>query len=282
MLPDLSPAGLTHHPRLSARDHDEPDLFQRGRSDQRPSAADHVLVEGVRLLHHLRQSRDAIPASRRLGHGVGLQGRRSHRGRMDRRRRHRGRRLPQCADVRGGLSRAGDPEHRQQSVGHFEFCRHRRRRPDHLCLQGHRLRPADATRGRQRFPGGACCDAMGGGSRALEPRRDGDRALHLSRSPALDLRRSQPLSPRRRERSLAVGRSDQASRAAPDRARPLVRRRSGGGGKRGGGKGARRGQGVRGDRHARPIAAVDRAEMFIDVFKEPDWRIRRQRQEVGV
>jgi 2-oxoisovalerate dehydrogenase E1 component alpha subunit len=70
-LPDLSPAGLLIA-RLSARRHDEPDLFQRARPDEGPAAAGDVFVEGARLLHHLRQPRHAVCAGRGLGHGFGL------------------------------------------------------------------------------------------------------------------------------------------------------------------------------------------------------------------
>jgi 2-oxoisovalerate dehydrogenase E1 component alpha subunit len=43
------------------------------------------------------------------------------RRRLHRRRRHGGGRLPQRADLRGGLPGAGDPQHRQQPVGHLEL-----------------------------------------------------------------------------------------------------------------------------------------------------------------
>ena len=135
-----------------------------------------------RLLHDLRQSRHAVSAGRGLGDGVGLQGRRPHRRGLDRRRRDRRRRFPLRADLRRGLSRAGDPQHRQQSMGDLELSRASPAASETtFAARAHRLRPAGAARRRQRFPGGLCGDAMGGGARARQSRRHVDRAVHLSR-----------------------------------------------------------------------------------------------------
>ena len=113
---------------LIARDYPLVDMMNQiysnaARPAEGPAAADHVFVEGVRLLLDLRQSRHAVPAGRRLGDGVGLQGRRPHRRQLDRRRHHRRRRFPPRADLRQRLSRAGDPQRRQQPVGDFELLR---------------------------------------------------------------------------------------------------------------------------------------------------------------
>ena len=73
--------------------------------------------------------------------------------------------------LRVRLSRAGDPQRRQQSVGDLELPRHRRRRRGDLRGARHRLRPAGAARRRQRLPRRLRGDAMGGGARARQSRR---------------------------------------------------------------------------------------------------------------
>ena len=72
VLPDLSPAGPADRARLSAGRDDVPDLFQPRRPAEGPPAADHVFGPGVRLLHHLRQSRHPVSAGGGLGDGLGL------------------------------------------------------------------------------------------------------------------------------------------------------------------------------------------------------------------
>jgi 2-oxoisovalerate dehydrogenase E1 component alpha subunit len=93
-----------------------------------------------------------------------------------------------------GLSRAGDPQCRQQSMGDFELPGHRRRRAGNIRCARHRLWRAGLARRRQRFPRGLCCHAMGGGACAQQSRRHADRALYLSCRRPLHERRSKPLS----------------------------------------------------------------------------------------
>ncbi len=166
VLPDLPAAGHPDHARLSAGRHDVPAVQQRPRSGARPPDAGHVHVAATRLLHDLRQPRHAVHPGRRLGDGLGDQGRHAHRLGLDRRRLDRRGRLPQRAHVRGRLPRAGHPQRRQQPVGDLVLPGHRRGRGRHVrgprCGQRHRV----AARRRQRLSRRVRGVTLGGRARA--------------------------------------------------------------------------------------------------------------------
>ncbi len=128
VLSHLSPAG---HPRSRATIRSSTMMCQiysnRGDPLQGRQLPIMYSLEGARLLLHLRQSRDPVPAGGGLGDGVGDQGRQPHRRRLDRRRLDRRGRFPRRLHLRRRLSRAGHPQRRQQPVGDLELLRHRRR-----------------------------------------------------------------------------------------------------------------------------------------------------------
>ena len=143
---------------------------------------------------------------------------------------------------------------------------------------------ADPARGRQRLPGGARRDPVGGGPRAFEPGRHGDRVLHLSRGPALDFRRSQSLPPlpTRATTGRSAIRLPSVSRNTLTALGQLERR-----GARWPRKKATTEKCARRARSPRPSARwanrVRRPRKCSSTCsRNPDWRIRRQRQEVGV
>ena len=103
-------------------------MSQRARPAQGPPAAGDVLVQARRLLLDLRQPGDAVHPGRRLGDGLGDQGRHQDRVGLDRRRRDGRGRLPHRAHLRPCLPRAGDPERGQQPVGDLDLPGDRRRR----------------------------------------------------------------------------------------------------------------------------------------------------------
>lgn len=165
-VPGLSQPGSLRGPRATARRPDVPAALEYARHVQRPAAAGDVPLGGRPHLLDLRQPDDAIPAGRGLGDGRGDQGRGRHRGVVDRRRIECRSRLPPCDAVRLRLHGAGDPQHRQQPVGDLD-------------IPGLRGRRAALVRGarpgvwhgrypgrRQRLPGRACRDAVGGRARA--------------------------------------------------------------------------------------------------------------------
>ena len=194
VLPDLSPAGPADRARLSAGRHDEPDLFERGatrcKGRQLPIM---YSAQGRRLLLDLAAtSRTQYPQAVGWAMASARQGRHADRRGLDRRRLDRRGRLPLRADLRRGLSRAGDPQRRQQPVGDLELPGHRRRRerpPSRRAAIGYGI--AGAARRRQRLPGGLCGDRNGRPSaRATNLGPDADRAFHLPRRGPFDLRRS--------------------------------------------------------------------------------------------
>ena len=201
VFPTYRQQGLLDRARLAAARHDVPVLFELPRPPQGPAIAGAVFVEGSLVLLDLRQSRHPIPAGGRLGDGVGAEGRPPHRRRLDRRGLDRRARFPPRADLRLGLSRAGDPERRQQPVGDLLAPGDRRRRGGDLRVARDRLRPRLPPGRRQRFPGGVRRDAMGGGAGPRQPGRDADRVVHLPRRGAFDERRPEPLPSRGRRRA---------------------------------------------------------------------------------
>ena len=72
--------------------------------------------------------------------------------------------------LRRRLSRAGDPQRRQQPVGDLDLLGHRRRRAHHLRRARGRLRHCRPAGRRQRRARRLCRDPLGGGPGALEPR----------------------------------------------------------------------------------------------------------------
>ena len=76
----------------------------------------------------LRKSGDAVPASGRLGHGGGDQGRGQPGRELDRRGQHRGGGFSSCAAVRFGLPGAGHSQRGEQPVGDLDLPGLRRRR----------------------------------------------------------------------------------------------------------------------------------------------------------
>ena len=119
-FPHLSPAGHPDRPGRAAGGHDVPGPLQRRRPAARSPAADHVFLQGVRLLLHFRQPHHPAAAGGGLGDGLGDQGRHEDRLGLGGRWRHRRRRLPRCPGVRLGV-RGGDPQRGQQPVGHFHL-----------------------------------------------------------------------------------------------------------------------------------------------------------------
>ena len=133
VLSDLSPAGHPDRARLSARRHDEPDLFERARSAEGPPAADHVFEQGASASS--RSPAISAPSFRRPSAG---RWRRAYKGDDRIAASWIGDGTTAEGDfhyalhLRLGLSRAGDPQHRQQSMGDFELLGHRRRRRNDL------------------------------------------------------------------------------------------------------------------------------------------------------
>ena len=227
VLPNLPPAGPAAgaRRRLDGRA-DVPAAEQRTRSAQGPPAAGDVFVQARRVLLDLGQPGHAVHPGRGLGHGLGDQGRHEDRFGLDRRRRDGRVGLPHRADLRACLSRAGDPQRRQQPVGDLDLPGHRRRRGDHLRRARHRLRHRVAARRRQRLPRGACGLAVGRRARPQQPRADADRVGDLPRRRAFDLGRPVALPPGRRLAAFPARRPDRAAEAAPDPPRRVVGARS--------------------------------------------------------
>ena len=161
---------------------------------------------------------------------------------------------------------------------------HRRRRGDHLRLQGDRLWPAGPARGRQRFPGG-----LGGDANGRQSARRANLGATLiefftyraaGHSTSDDPTRYRPAD---EAKALAAGRSHRAAEAASDRL-------SANGTKQRHvqfeaelyGRGPRRGEGRRGGGHAGSSPSRRCREMFEGVFEAPDWRVIEQRRELGV
>ncbi len=238
-------------------DDDEPDLFQRRRPDQRPPAADHVFGQGLWLLHHLAAT--SAPRCRRPSAGPWP--------------------APTRATTRSPSAWIGDGATAEGDFHNALTFAAVYRAPVILNIVNNQW----AISSFQGIAGGLettfASKAIGYGLPAL--RVDGNDFLAVwaatqwaeerARSnqgatvielftyrgaPALDLRRPQPLPPGRRAREMAAGRSDRAAEAAPDRARRMVRRATGRRRGRGRRPGPRRRQGVRGHRHARPVAAL--------------------------
>ena len=117
------------------------------------------------------------------------------------------------------LSRAGDPQRRQQSMGDLELPGNRGRRANDFRVARHRLRLAGTARGRQRFPRRLCGDAMGGGTRARQSRRNPDRTLTPIASkviPRATIPRA--IAPRTKAKAWPLGDPDGALEATSDRA----------------------------------------------------------------
>ena len=116
----------------------------------------------------------------------------------------------------------GRPQHRQQPVGDLLASGGCRRRGGDLCRARDRLWPRVPQGRRQRFPRRLRRDAMGGRAGAGQSRRDADRAVHLSRRPAFDERRSQPLPPGGGSEGVAARRPNRAAVAPPRSAWRMV------------------------------------------------------------
>ncbi|KAF1858341.1 hypothetical protein Lal_00014845 [Lupinus albus] len=261
VLSDLPPAKPPDGARVSAGRDDLPAAVQRSGPAEGPPASRDVFREGQGLLHDFRQPRHADPAGRRLGDGVGDQGRHEDRVRLDRRRRDGGKRFPHGAHVRARVPGARDPQRRQQPVGDLHVPGHRRRRERQLRGarrgRGHRL----AAGGRQRLPRRLRRVLLGGRAGPLEPRPHADRMGDVPRRPALDVGRPVALPARRRVDLLPAGRPDRAPAPPPDRQglvvgrgarRPAGRTGSGSAGRAEGGGTARHP-----DRRARAQCRID-------------------------
>ena len=144
-----------------------------------------------RLLHDLRQSRHASAASGGLGDGVGLRGRRTHRVDVARRRLDCGRRFPRGDDVRRRLSSAPviiNVVNNQWAISSFQGIAGGENTTFAARGVGYGMPPLRVD-GNDFLAVYAVTQWAAERARAnLGP--DADRTLHLSRRPALDVRRS--------------------------------------------------------------------------------------------
>ncbi len=204
-VPVVPAAGHLHGARQAHGRPHVPAAVQHARHVQGPAVAGDVPLEGRQHLLDLRQSNYPVPAGGGLGHGRRDPQRGSHRLHLDRRRRQRRGGFPSRPAVRRRLPGAGDHEHRQQPVGHFDVPGHRRRRA--ALVRGARsgLRRGGHSRRRQRFPGGTRGHAMGRAACAYRRRADADRARDLPCRGAFHQRRSFALPSQGGLRALAAG-----------------------------------------------------------------------------
>ncbi len=197
-----------------------PDLFERARSDQRPSAAGDVFGARLWLLFDLGQSGDAIHPGSGLGHGVGDQARYQDRRGLDRDG------STAESDFHAALVFASTYKapvvlnivNNQWAISTFQasprrFGDVRGTRP---WLRHPRRSGSTAMTISRSMP-----SPMGDRACAAQSRTDSDRIRHLPRRRAFDLGRSVGLSSQDRIRRLAARRPGDPAEEPPDRARRL-------------------------------------------------------------
>ena len=205
------------------------------RSAEGPAAADHVFLEGARLLLDLRQSGDAVHPGGRLGDGLGDQ-----------------RATPASppawigdgstaeSDFHAALVFASTYKapvilnvvNNQWAISTFQGIA--RGGSGTFAARGLGFGIPALQGRRQRLPRRPCGRQMGGGARAPQSRADADRICHLPRRRAFDLGRSLGLPAENRIRRLAARRSGRqaeepshpARRAGRRSATPRPRRKS--------------------------------------------------------
>ena len=115
--------GRAFRPRTGAGGTDVPVPVERGRHVQGPAAPDALPLEGRQHLLYLRQLGNAVSARCGMGDGLVDPRRRHCSSGMDWRGVECGGGLPPWADLRGGLSGAGDPDGGEQPVGYLDVPR---------------------------------------------------------------------------------------------------------------------------------------------------------------
>ena len=205
-LPDLSPGRAADRRRLSDGRHDEPDLFQRGRSAEGPPAAGHVLVA-----RSTASSRSPATSPRSTS--------RRSAGRWPRRSSAtRDRRRPGSATARPpnptSTPRWSSPRPTRRRWCSTSSTTSGRSRPSRASPRGGSGTfaarglgfgiPALRVDGNDYLAVHAVAQ-MGGRAGAAQSRADADRVRHLSRRRAFDLRRS--LAPTGRRPNPTPGRS---------------------------------------------------------------------------
>ncbi len=195
-FPTYRQQGLLIARGWSAGRHDVPDLFERG---------DRIKGRQLPIMYSAKEA-GFFSISGNLGtqypQAVGWamasadKGDDTDRGRLDRRRGDRGGRFPLRLHLRQRLSRAGDPQHRQQPVGDLAASRHSRGRVDHLRGARRRLRP----RRRCGWTVTTSLAVYAATEWAAERARTNLGATVIEHftyraEPAFDLRRPRPLSP---------------------------------------------------------------------------------------